>query len=153
MKSAPSLVSVTWSPKFLSSGGFSGQVVQLPAKVFAAFCLGLLLCAPIEAIHGAGIANAGVSEPDTVQLSQADDTKLIRNIQDVLGKLGYAAGPANGRLSAQTRKAIAAFQRDGGLPVDGRPSVDVLLAAMRAQVGDTQTLGRSQGLCQIVARH
>ena len=80
---------------------------QGPAKVFAAFCLCLSLCAPLDAAHGADEANAGVAHgPGTSQLAQANDAKLIRNIQDALAKLGYAVGSADGQLKRPEKQGF-----------------------------------------------
>ncbi len=51
---------------------------------------------------------------------------LIRKIQRSLAQLGYGSGPADGVLGGRTRSAIRAFQRNIGLPVDGRPSEELL---------------------------
>ena len=47
---------------------------------------------------------------------------LIRSVQDSLGRLGYAAGIANGELDYATRSAIRAFERDHGMAPTGRVS-------------------------------
>ncbi|NBB84336.1 MAG: hypothetical protein GVY28_13140, partial [Alphaproteobacteria bacterium] len=65
----------------------------------------------------------------------ADDdgapTSLIAGIQRDLGRLGYAVPTTDGRLTAETRAAIRAYQRDAGLLVTGEPS-----AALRDHVAD-----------------
>ena len=43
----------------------------------------------------------------------------IRNIQAILGKLGYDAGTPDGVVGGQTTKAIQAFQKAAGLTVTG----------------------------------
>jgi peptidoglycan hydrolase-like protein with peptidoglycan-binding domain len=40
-------------------------------------------------------------------------------VQDALRRKGYAPGPADGLMGDRTRRAIEAFQRDQGMPVDG----------------------------------
>ncbi len=40
-------------------------------------------------------------------------------VQDALQRKGYSPGPADGVMGQRTRRAIEAFQRDNGLPVDG----------------------------------
>jgi peptidoglycan hydrolase-like protein with peptidoglycan-binding domain len=42
----------------------------------------------------------------------------VRVIQQQLQRNGYAPGPVNGRLDAQTRAAVRSFQADCGLPAD-----------------------------------
>lgn len=47
-------------------------------------------------------------------------------IQRELSVRGYGSGPADGKLRDETRKAIAAFEKDHGLPVTGSPSDELL---------------------------
>lgn len=46
----------------------------------------------------------------------------VRSIQGELGRLGYYAGPINGRVDPTTQAAIGHYQHDKGLPVDGQAS-------------------------------
>ncbi len=46
--------------------------------------------------------------------------RTVADTQRRLATLGYDAGPADGVLTARTRDAIRAFQRDRALPVTGR---------------------------------
>ena len=48
------------------------------------------------------------------------NTKLIKDVQDFLAKLGYGSGPVNGQLDAVTRSAIRRFESDRRLRGDGR---------------------------------
>ncbi len=60
--------------------------------------------------------------------------------QRALAALGYAAGSADGVMGPRTRQAIAAFQRDNGLPVTGeadQPTMAALGRAVNAQAGGT----------------
>jgi peptidoglycan hydrolase-like protein with peptidoglycan-binding domain len=52
--------------------------------------------------------------------AQAQD--VIRSVQRSLAKLGYRPGPPNGRLTADTARAIRAFEIDQTLPESGRVS-------------------------------
>jgi peptidoglycan hydrolase-like protein with peptidoglycan-binding domain len=52
--------------------------------------------------------------------------QLVTAIQRELAARGYASGPVNGKLSDDTRKAIAAFEKDHGLAITGSPSDDLL---------------------------
>ncbi len=54
------------------------------------------------------------------------------HIQRILGMLGYEPGPADGIMRAKTAKAIRLFQRDVGLPVNGRstPALFVFMLAI-----------------------
>jgi membrane-bound lytic murein transglycosylase B len=53
----------------------------------------------------------------------------VRKLQQRLAYLGYAPGGADGKIGPKTRKAIRWFQAAHGLPVDGRPSVQLLKMA------------------------
>lgn len=55
----------------------------------------------------------------------------IRQAQQLLVQLGYDAGPIDGVMGRKTKSAIAAFQRDAGLPVTGQPD-DQLLSALQS---------------------
>jgi peptidoglycan hydrolase-like protein with peptidoglycan-binding domain len=57
----------------------------------------------------------------------------VRGIQSGLGKLGYDAGPADGRAGPKTRAAIRQYQERNQLLVDGQPS-DALLAHIQKQI-------------------
>jgi hypothetical protein len=50
----------------------------------------------------------------------------VKAIQIKLDELGYYSGPLDGKMNEQTRLAIMKFQQDQSLPVDGRPSHDLL---------------------------
>ena len=49
----------------------------------------------------------------------------IRWIQETLNSIGYPAGPADGQLGEQTKKAIEEFERSHGFVVTGEPSVNL----------------------------
>lgn len=57
---------------------------------------------------------------------KAAPQQLVTAIQRELAARGYARGPADGKLTDETRKAIAAFEKEHGLPVTGAPSDDLL---------------------------
>jgi peptidoglycan hydrolase-like protein with peptidoglycan-binding domain len=46
-----------------------------------------------------------------------------RNVQILLGELGYAVGAPDGVIGPRSRAAIQAFQTDSGLPASGEPSL------------------------------
>ena len=62
------------------------------------------------------------------------DAKAIRKMQKLLARLGYDAGPADGRMGNRTANAIRLFQLQSGLPVNGQPSAQVL-QLLRARTG------------------
>ena len=61
----------------------------------------------------------------------AKDRKLssvgIRKLQQLLKKLDLEPGPADGVLGDKTKEAIRLYQRFAGLPVDGKPTLELLL--------------------------
>ena len=62
----------------------------------------------------------------------------IRGVQQALNMLGYDAGSEDGKMGARTRAAIAAYQRETGLPASGQPSAalyDRLLASVSSGSG------------------
>lgn len=59
----------------------------------------------------------------------------LRTIQVHLNRLGFAVGTPNGQLSARTRSAITAYQRQQGLPVTGAPSPG-LAAQLARDIGE-----------------
>jgi peptidoglycan hydrolase-like protein with peptidoglycan-binding domain len=58
--------------------------------------------------------------------AQAQD--VIRSVQRSLARLGYRPGPANGKLTADTARAIRAFEIDQTLP--GRGAFRPLIARL-----------------------
>ena len=58
--------------------------------------------------------------PAGAESAQAQD--VIRSVQRSLARLGYRPGPVNGRLTADTARAIRAFEIDQSLPESGRVS-------------------------------
>ncbi|HUF57492.1 MAG TPA: peptidoglycan-binding domain-containing protein [Thermohalobaculum sp.] len=73
----------------------------------------------------------------TIQHAQSA-TYSISNVQSLLNRLGYDAGPIDGLMGSRTQSAIVAYQRDRGLPVTGQPSGD-LYADMLAASGSGAT--------------
>ncbi|OWJ61410.1 peptidoglycan-binding domain-containing protein, partial [Inquilinus limosus] len=61
----------------------------------------------------------------------------VREIQQLLTMMNFNAGPADGKLSRQTRNAIASFQRQQKLRVTSRPSPALLDALRKAAGADT----------------
>ncbi|MEK1850723.1 MAG: peptidoglycan-binding protein [Phyllobacterium sp.] len=55
----------------------------------------------------------------SVTTGSIDMEKAIRNVQLILNKSGYDAGGSDGKISAKTRDAIMAFQKDNGLKPTG----------------------------------
>ncbi len=86
---------------------------------------------PSGPIHVANpSASAAKSAAVTMDLpplrGQAASQQLVTAIQRELAARGYASGAASGKLSDETRRAIATFEKDHGLPVTGSPSDELL---------------------------
>ncbi len=67
----------------------------------------------------------------------------VKQAQQMLADLGYAPGPVDGAMGAETERAIAAFQRDRKLAETGRVSPQ-LLKEMRAVTGKEIASGASR---------
>jgi hypothetical protein len=59
------------------------------------------------------------------------DPGNVAEVQRKLNALGYSAGPVDGEMGPQTRRAIIDFQRNAGLRPNGRPD-GALLGALRS---------------------
>ncbi|RFC63572.1 hypothetical protein DYI37_11185 [Fulvimarina endophytica] len=67
------------------------------------------------------IPEAWAASPDKpTTTASVDMSRAIRNIQAILGKLGYDAGMPDGIVGDRTTKAIVEFQKDAGLDANGR---------------------------------
>ncbi len=64
--------------------------------------------------------------------AKADDPERISAAQQFLEVMGYDPGPVDGVMGDNTRRALAAYQQEFGLAVDGRID-DALLERLRAQ--------------------
>ena len=73
---------------------------------------------------------------------QAAASTQVKEIQTLLNDLGYDAGRADGLMGRKTRKAIRTFQRDEGLPINGRPSRG-LVEALQTAVARAAEIGRA----------
>jgi peptidoglycan hydrolase-like protein with peptidoglycan-binding domain len=98
-----------------------------PARLLA-FALSPTLCGPALAESAPGW------DPLVPGIQVAQASTRVLDIQRALNRLGYDAGPADGRMGARTRGAIEAYQRDQGLLISGEPSA-ALLRHMRERAG------------------
>lgn len=64
--------------------------------------------------------------PQEISHEVISPEELLRRIQQRLGELGYDPGPVDGLMGPLTRRAIGAFQKDAGLPVDGQVTEDTI---------------------------
>ncbi|MCT9000050.1 peptidoglycan-binding protein [Chelativorans intermedius] len=86
------------------------------------------------------IADANIVEvpqawrTDAQATGSIDMKKAIGNIQALLNRRGFDAGPADGVMGEKTRAAIRAFQKENGLEVTGSVN-EALVRALLAQDG------------------
>ena len=120
-----------------------------PGAAIAAACLLLVLAAgnafarpPAAALPG------GFSQAIPIALGDTEidaETKvgryslLVRQIQLRLAELGIYGGRIGGVMSAETSEAIRAYQRYANLPVDGKPTHE-LLENLTSAAGQAQHL-------------
>lgn len=103
-------------PAFLLLNNFR-SILKYNNSTAYALAIGLLS----DALDG----NPGVQAPwprDDRQLGRSERIEL----QELLTRLGFEPGPADGIIGANTRKAVRAFQQRQGLPADGYPSYELL---------------------------
>ena len=81
--------------------------------------------APAAAAKARAAAAPPEREPAAKAQASAAGGELAQ-IQRLLESLGYEPGPADGQLRQKTTGAIRNFQREAGLPVDGRPTSELL---------------------------
>lgn len=110
----PGATTLVWRDRILAAS-LPASIAPVPRPVPALARPGLLPTpknvAPVIAVTAtasAPIARAGRSRT------------TVADAQRRLAELGYDTGPANGVLTARTRDALRAFQRDRALPVTGR---------------------------------
>ena len=72
----------------------------------------------------------GQTQPQQQARKPAYDRTMVRDTQQLLAGLGYDPGPADGAFGPQTKGALQVYQRDKGLPPDGKPS-QTLVALLR----------------------
>jgi S1-C subfamily serine protease len=75
--------------------------------------------------YAGGTAAPSMPPPTPVQGSggaSASPSQLVATIQQLLTRLGYDPGPANGQVGLKTNMAISAFQKSIGERGDGQPS-------------------------------
>ncbi len=63
------------------------------------------------------------------------DPGLVLAVQRHLARIGLDPGPLDGQMGTWTTQAVEAYQRARGLPVDGRPTRDLLARLERAPAG------------------
>jgi localization factor PodJL len=96
---------------------------QLDPAALAAAEQALTAWRPKEAVSDAN----GVDElPEWSDGSAAPNTALVTRAQNLLNKLGYDAGVADGLMGAQTRDAIKNFESKNGLEETGKVTIPLV---------------------------
>jgi peptidoglycan hydrolase-like protein with peptidoglycan-binding domain len=92
--------------------------------------LGAAAASPFTALH----PEEAYPDPN-VQTSPDLYSGFIRQVQEKLLELGFAAGPANGDFGAKTQAALAQFQLSRAIPASGQLDDQTL-----AELGVTRNL-------------
>jgi peptidoglycan hydrolase-like protein with peptidoglycan-binding domain len=125
---------------FLAFVGLTGLITYNALYLQEQRSIALLPTVPKAA--GDRAANRSALAPVTTDLPPLPDQKppsqLVTAIQRELKVRGYGGGPADGILREETRKAIADYQRDHGLPISGLPSDELLRHIL---LGETVSTG------------
>ena len=85
----------------------------------------------VAALSAISPQNPAPAEPPAAAVSPGLD------LQVRLDRAGFSPGEIDGKPGSNTRKALAAFQRDAGLPATGQPDKATLAALAEAAPGDT----------------
>ncbi|MBL8638676.1 MAG: peptidoglycan-binding protein, partial [Alphaproteobacteria bacterium] len=75
------------------------------------------------------------AETKVKQLAPSIDPVIVAQVQEQLIRLGLYNGAPDGVVSPKTETAVKAYQAANNLTVDGRPSEDVLVHILAAEVG------------------
>ena len=59
-----------------------------------------------------------------------DMKQAVANIQTILNKNGYDAGPTDGLMGGKTKEAIVAFQKDNGMEPSGQVNETLVKALL-----------------------
>ncbi|MFO7483479.1 peptidoglycan-binding protein [Oceanibaculum nanhaiense] len=95
-----------------------------------------------EATGSAARGDAGAAPASAKPLSPDAERETIRAIQQILIRLGYEVGAADGLLGDRTREGIRDYQRRHDLPVNGTPSA-LLLQHMLQTMGEKPAADRA----------
>ncbi len=70
---------------------------------------------------------------DAAPTASIDLSRIVSNVQSILNKNGYDAGPADGIIGQKTRDAVMAFQKEHGMNPTGKVDPDFVKALLKAQ--------------------
>lgn len=119
------------------SGGAMGAGVGTVVGAISGLSLfeGALIGTGIGAVVGAvtnsdqiNLGSLGSASPRAARQQAAahSASPLVSDVQSSLTRAGYQPGPSDGISGRRTQNAILAYQRDNGLPADGRASAGLL---------------------------
>lgn len=123
------------SPEEALTVGLESALAMLMAQLYG---IELATCPAQIAPRRAGQLD-GQSEPPApnqvwAMLERMSQTERIRWLQQSLAAQKYDPGPVDGLIGPRTRSAIAAFERDHGLPPGGNAGMQVLVAMARVRL-------------------
>ncbi len=100
------------------------RVGPTAAFVFLGLAGALAVTAVAPAAAGVGsdpvqLAHIAGDQPTIERLLAPPPNPLVRRIQEALGEAGLYKGQVDGRMNLETEAAVRAFQKRGGLKVDG----------------------------------
>lgn len=92
-------------------------IVKRDSRAFGNVCDGLIKAnaRPVDSVQSTVPTQGVVASAGT-----------IRSIQEALNAKGYDVGAADGVMGPRTRAAIMSFQKQEGLPADGKPTAELL---------------------------
>ena len=111
----------------------SGAGIGATAGLVVGAVTGLSLVEGALIGAAAGGVIGAVTDEETVNLGdpiwaeddQPASSTAVSRVQSGLARRGYDPGPADGVMGPQTETAIRDYQRDHGLLVDGRPTLEL----------------------------
>jgi peptidoglycan hydrolase-like protein with peptidoglycan-binding domain len=117
---------------FLAFIGLTGAIIY--NALYLQETHGTAMIPTVVPVRASEAAPAAPNPPSTppVQTSQPQPevqealSDLVKAVQRELKIRGYDSGPADGKMRDDTKKAIAAFEKDAGLTVTGVPSDELL---------------------------
>ena len=80
------------------------------------------------------VAEATKAKP----IAPSIDPVIVAQVQEQLIRLGLYSGAPDGTVSPKTEEAVRAYQTANNLTVDGRPSEDILVHILAAEVGTSE---------------
>ena len=116
------------SDRALSGAGIGAAAGAVVGAVTGLTVLqGVVLGAAAGGLVG-GFTNAStinLGDPIWASGNKPANAAAVSRVQAGLTRLGYNPGPSDGVLGARTKTSIEAYERDHGLAVDGKPTLEL----------------------------